>query len=141
MKSSRKISIIPRSKSETVFGFDSPLSKKLPKDPFSMLGGNKLSKLMPVSPSGSRLPSLQNRPQSIHAQPLRKSSDSNARLPQFELLFRPNRLKVAPKDLSKPKTPYFRIRRRDQVNLMKEIQTARTKKSEFKFEEISFGNT
>lgn len=141
MKSYRKPSIIPRSKSETVFGFDSPMSKKLSKDPFSVLGGNKLSKLMPVSPSGSRLPSLQNRPGTIHTQPLRKSNDTNARLPQFDLLFRPNRLKVAPKDTNKPKTPYFRIRRRDQVSSLKEIQTARTKKSEFKFEEISFGNT
>lgn len=137
MKSSKitKISI-PRSKSEIIFGFDSPASKKITKDPFRVLGGNKLSKLMPVSPSGARLPSLQNRPGTNRDFIVR---DSGKKLPQFDLLFRPNRLKVAPKDLNKPKTPYFRIRRREEAS-GKEVKTARNKIVEFKFGEISFGN-
>ena len=128
--------MIPRSKSEIIFGSESPGSKKIAKDPFKVLGGNRLSKLMPVSPSGSRLPSLQNRPGTNTDIRVR---ESGKKLPSFDLLFRPNRLKVAPKDLNKPKTPYFRIRRREEVS-GKEVKTARNKIAEFKYEDISFGN-
>ena len=141
MKKSRLLFMSPRSKSETEFKFDSPgpLSKKIKNDPFLTLHRSGSHKLMPVSPSGSRLPSLNSRPAIIDPNDRTKKVKAS-NLPHFDLIFKPNRLKVAPKDLTKPKTPYFRIRRRDQTGGIKEPQTTRNKMNEIN-EDVSFGNT
>jgi hypothetical protein len=139
MKKSRLLIIYPRSKSETIFNIDSPgpVSKKLKNDPFQTLHRSGSNKLQPVSPSGSRLPSLQSKPAVPEAIDGRVKVKMN-QLPHFELVFKPNRLKVAPKDMSKPKTPYFRIRRRETTQ-GKEPQTTRNKINGLNVEDVSFG--
>ena len=94
---------------------------------------------MPVSPSGSRLPSLNSKSGNVESNSRFKQVKSS-NLPNFNLVFKANRLKVAPKDLKKPKTPYFRIRRREQVGGIKEPQTTRNKMNEIN-EDLSFGNS
>ena len=141
MKKSIIFGLYVRSKSETEIKFESSgqVSKQVKNDPFLTLHRAGSQKLMPVSPSGSRLPSL-NRQSGIIELKTRSKKVKPSNLPQFNIVFKPNRLKIAPQDMQKPKTPYFRIRRREQVVGIKEPQTARNKTNGIN-EDLSFGNT
>ena len=115
--------------------------KKPVKDPFSTLNRNNSAKLLPVSPSYLGLPSLQGKisPKLPTIQPNHKSIISKT--PRCEEIFKINRLKIQKKiSLTVPKTPYFKLRRKDPLITSKEYQSARNRNSEVILQEMSFGN-
>ena len=118
-------------------------NKKQIKDPFSTLNRNSSAKLLPVSPSCLRLPCLQGKltPQSPHKVTSSSCKDLKIITPRCRDLFKINRLKVQKKiNLTVPKTPYFKLRRRDPLITSKEYHFSRNRNSDINFEEISFGN-
>ena len=113
--------------------------KKSNKDPFFQLNRNVSAKLLPASPSGLRLPSLRSKltPTALNQEkPLNKMICKTSK---NDSLFTFSRLKLFSTESNAPKTPYFKIRRKNQLISAKEFLSARNRKSEIKFEEISFG--
>ena len=145
MKKSKSTALMmsPREQSQL---FRTPLFPKsrsynMKKDPFQGLERNGSAKLVPVSPPGLRLPSLQG--SCTPRLPIKAFSVRNllADTPRHADLFKFNRLKIEKKQcLTVPKTPYFKMRRKDPLINEKEYHSARKRYSETNFDDASFGN-
>ena len=143
MKKSKSTALMnPRDQSQL---FRSPLFSNsrlynIKKDPFQNLERNGSAKLLPASPSGLRLPSLQGT--STPRIPIKVISVKNliADTPKYEDLFKFNRLNLQKHCLTVPKTPHFKLRRRDPLINSKEYRSARKRHSETNLDDLSFGN-